>query len=43
MVLQFLPKDEPLNGVIVGEEGNEILQEETFTVGQKILGRIHLK
>ena len=43
MVLQFLPENEPLDGVIVGEEGHKVLQEETFAVGQQILGRIHLE
>ena len=43
MVLQFLPENEPLDGVIVGEEGDKVLQEETFAVGQQILGRIHLE
>ena len=42
VVLQFLAEDEALDRVIVGEEGHEILEEESLAVGQEVLSRVDL-
>ena len=43
MVLELLPEDEALHGVVVGEEGHHVLQKEAFAVRKQLLSRINLK
>ena len=42
MVLQLLSKDEALDGVIISEKSNKVLEKESLAVGEEILGRIYL-
>ncbi len=42
MVLQFLAEEQPLDGVVVGEEGHHVLQEEALAVGQQLGGVVDL-
>ena len=42
MILQFLSKEQPLDGVVVGQEGHHVLQQEPLAVGQQLSGIVHL-
>ena len=42
MILKLLAKDEPLDGVVVGEEGHEVLEDESLSVHQELPGTVHL-
>ena len=42
MVLQLLAEEQPLDGVVVGEEGYHVLQEEALAVGQQLSGVVDL-
>ncbi len=42
MVLQLLAEEQPLDGVVIGEEGHHVLQEEALAVGQQLGGVVDL-
>ena len=42
MVLQLFPEEQSLNGVVIGEQGHHILEEEALAVGQKLGGVVNL-
>ena len=42
VVLQLLAEEQPLDGVVVGEEGYHVLQEEALAVGQQLSGVVDL-
>merc|ERR1719237_1779127 len=42
MILQFLPKDQSLHAVVIGQQSHHVLQEEALTVGKEVLRRVNL-
>ena len=42
MVLQLFPEEQSLNGVVIGEQGHHVLEEEALAVGQELGGIVHL-
>ncbi len=42
MILKLFAEQQPLDGVVVGEEGHHVLQEEAFAKGQQLGRVVHL-
>ena len=43
MILQLLTKDESLDGIIIGEESNQVLNNKPLAVSKQVLGRVNLE
>ena len=42
VVLQLLAEEQPLDGVVVGQQGHHVLEQESLTVGQQLGRVVHL-
>ena len=43
MILQLLTKDKSLDGIIIGEESNQVLNNKPLAVSKQVLGRVNLE